>query len=107
MRRTSKPPTASSSASGGPRTGKFYLAIPEVHSVAADPVKNQVYIPGNKAATTLCGGANGCIAVFTATNDDPGLCSALGVPAHGHGKKGDPVFLRHVCADNNGHPNEN
>src|SRR5438093_11611426 len=42
------------------------------HSVAADPFKNQVYVPGNNAATTLCGGSTGCIAVFTATNDDPG-----------------------------------
>jgi len=39
------------------------------HSVAADPVKNQVCVPGNQSATTLCGGLNGCIAVFTATND--------------------------------------
>jgi len=74
------------------------------HSVAADPVKNQVYVPGNKAATTLCGGSNGCIAVFTATNDDPGICNGPGTPANGQGKQGDPVFLRHVCPDNNGHP---
>jgi len=74
------------------------------HSVAADPVKNQVYVPGNNAATTLCGGSNGCIAVFTAANDDPGLCRGHGAPAHGKGKEGDPGFLRHVCPDNNGHP---
>jgi hypothetical protein len=74
------------------------------HSVAADPVKNQVYVPGNKAATTLCGGSNGCIAVFTTTNNDPGVCSGPGTPANGQGKQGDPVFLRHVCPDNNGHP---
>jgi len=74
------------------------------HSVAADPVKNQVYVPGNKAATTLCGGSNGCIAVFTTTNDDPGICNGPGTPANGQGKQGDPVFLRHVCPDNNGHP---
>lgn len=77
------------------------------HSVAADPVNNQVYIPGNKAATTLCGGATGCIAVFTAANDDPGVCSAPGKGAHGKGNKGDSVFLRQVCPDNNGHPGEN
>jgi len=76
------------------------------HSVAADPVKNQVYVPGNKAATTLCGGSNGCIAVFTTTNNDPGLCLGPGTPADGQGKQGDPGFLRHVCPDNNGHPNE-
>ncbi len=74
------------------------------HSVAADPVKNQVYVPGNKAATTLCGGSNGCIAVFTASNDDPGVCNGPGTPANGQGKQGDPVFLRQVCPDNNGHP---
>ncbi len=76
------------------------------HSVAADPVKNQVYVPGNFKATTLCGGSTGCIAVFTATNDDPGVCSGPGTPAHGEGKEGDPVFLRHVCPDNNGHPDK-
>jgi hypothetical protein len=74
------------------------------HSVAADPVKNQVYVPGNKAATTLCGGSNGCIAVFTTTNNDPGVCLGRGAPADGEGKEGDPGFLRHVCPDNNGHP---
>ena len=74
------------------------------HSVAADPVKNQVYVPGNQSATTLCGGSNGCIAVFTATNDDPGVCNGPGTPANGQGKQGDPVFLRQVCPDNNGHP---
>src|SRR5437870_1215137 len=40
------------------------------HSVAADPFKNQVYVPGNFGATALCGGSTGCIAVFTTTNDD-------------------------------------
>jgi hypothetical protein len=74
------------------------------HSVAADPVKNQVYVPGNKAATALCGGSNGCIAVFTTTNDDPGLCSGPDAAAHGQGKQGDPGFLRHVCPNNNGSP---
>jgi hypothetical protein len=75
------------------------------HSVAADPVKNQVYVPGNNAATALCGGSTGCIAVFTAANDDPGVCSGPGAAAHGQGKEGDPGFLKHVCPDNNGHPN--
>ena len=77
------------------------------HSVAADPVKNQVYVPGNKSATALCGSSNGCIAVFTATNDEPGVCNGPGTPAHGQGEQGDPGFLRHVCPDNNGHPGEN
>jgi hypothetical protein len=74
------------------------------HSVAADPVKNQVYVPGNKAATSLCGNGNGCIAVFTVTNNDAGVCTGPGTPAHGQGKQGDPGFLRNVCPDNNGHP---
>ena len=78
------------------------------HSVAADPVKNQVYVPinGSRAgASAICGaGVTGCIAVFTTTGDDPGLCNGPGTPAKGQGKKGDPVFLRYVCPDNNGHP---
>ena len=57
-----------------------------VHSVAADPVTNQVYVPINNgagAASHICsshGGvdANGCIAVYTTTNDDPGSCFQQG-----------------------------
>ena len=73
------------------------------HSVAVDPVKNQVYVPGNNAATAtaLCGGSTGCIAVFTAANDDSGVCSGPGTPAHGQGKQGDPGFLKQVCPNNN------
>jgi hypothetical protein len=47
------------------------------HSVAADPVFNQVYVPiPSTAGLTVCssaGGsdAQGCIAVFTAAHDDP------------------------------------
>jgi len=79
------------------------------HSVAADPVKNQVYVPVNNnpagSAFALCGqGVPGCIAVFTAANDDPGICNGPGTPADGQGKQGDPEFLRHVCPNNNGHP---
>ena len=46
---------------------------PNAHSVAADPVMNQVYVPIPSNATgglcTAAGGnsANGCIAVFVAT----------------------------------------
>jgi hypothetical protein len=48
------------------------------HSVAADPVFNQIYVPiasTSGASPTYCGGANGCIAIFTTTpgNDDPGI----------------------------------
>src|SRR5215470_4370222 len=55
------------------------------HSVAADPVKNQVYVPVNNnpagSAFALCGqGVPGCIAVFTAANDDPGICNGPGTP---------------------------
>ena len=47
------------------------------HSVAADPVKNQVYVPIKGATSTVCssvGGsdANGCVAVYTTTDDDAG-----------------------------------
>lgn len=50
---------------------------PAAHSVAADPILNQVYvaIPGNNKST-VCSSAGGndmlgCIAVFTTKNDDP------------------------------------
>lgn len=44
------------------------------HSVAADPVMNQVYVPIRAGTSTLCGqnggsNAQGCIIVFTATSD--------------------------------------
>jgi hypothetical protein len=48
------------------------------HSVAADPVMNQVYVPisstsnlpGDSSAVCGVGKTNGCIAVFTASGDD-------------------------------------
>jgi hypothetical protein len=46
------------------------------HSVAADPIMNQVYVPiSSGSGSTICGSlggsdAQGCIAVFTTTNDD-------------------------------------
>jgi hypothetical protein len=48
---------------------------PTAHSVAADPIFNQVYVPIPAAHSTVCssaGGsdAQGCIAVFTAPHDD-------------------------------------
>jgi hypothetical protein len=72
------------------------------HSVAADMLKNQVYVPGNKAANALCtqlGGAPnvGCIAVFTAPNDDQ--CLAQGMPVLDHDDGDDPVFMRTRCRD--------
>jgi hypothetical protein len=66
------------------------------HSVAADPVFNQVYVPGNKAATSICPGGNGCIAVFMSANHDDGICG---------GK--ETAFKRQVCPGKNGHPGEN
>ena len=75
------------------------------HSVAADPIKNQVYVPVNTGNAALCSETTtGCIAVFTAASDDPGVCTGNGTPADGQGKQGDPGFLRVVCPDNNGHP---
>jgi len=44
------------------------------HSVAADPVFNQVYVPGNIAAKSICPGGNGCIAIFMSANHDAGIC---------------------------------
>jgi len=47
------------------------------HSVAADPIFNQVYVPiPNTAGLNVCRNAGGddsvgCIAVFTAAHDDP------------------------------------
>lgn len=59
---------------------KSTTAIPRGtnHSVAADPILNQVYVPiANTSGSTVCasaGGVNarGCIAVFTAQGDDKG-----------------------------------
>jgi hypothetical protein len=62
------------------------------HSVAADPVKNQVYVPINSnpaqgGASGICGAnggsnSNGCIAVFTTSGpDDKAKCLVQGAPA--------------------------
>jgi hypothetical protein len=61
------------------------------HSVAVDPVFNQVYVPVNNnpagSAFALCGqGVPGCIAVFMSANHDDGICG---------GK--ETAFKRHVC----------
>jgi hypothetical protein len=61
------------------------------HSVAADPVFNQVYVPGNNAATSICPGGHGCIAIFLSANHDPGICG---------GK--ETAFERQVCPDKKG-----
>jgi hypothetical protein len=56
------------------RTNAVFTAFSgkgNAHSVAAEPVKNQVYVPIPSGASNICGSlggvdANGCIAVFTA-----------------------------------------
>jgi hypothetical protein len=76
----------------------------KAHSVAADPVLNQVYvpIPKNSGAltSTICSAAggsdvNGCIAVFTAPHDDH--CLAQGTPVIRVGEGGDPNYLKDRC----------
>jgi hypothetical protein len=67
--------------------------VPNSHSVAADPVHNQIYLPIGKGAGTICGttiggspgqvaavNAEGCIAVFTATPGGNDQCLAVGAP---------------------------
>jgi hypothetical protein len=80
------------------------------HVVAADMLRNQIYVPIRSTAfpatpatvSTLCsskGGddAAGCIAVFTAANDDK--CLAQGMPVLDHDDGDDPVFMRTRCRD--------
>ena len=74
------------------------------HSVAADPVKNQVYVPINNTNTSGICGANGgdnskgCIAVFTVTSgtDDKAKCLAQGAPVTAM-SDGEPQFLKTNC----------
>jgi hypothetical protein len=81
------------------------------HSVAADMLKNQIYVPvrantvsgtcTTAGCATLCGAAGstaaaqGCIAVFHAPNDD--RCLAQGMPVLDHDDGDDPVFMRTRC----------
>jgi DNA-binding beta-propeller fold protein YncE len=62
------------------------------HSVAADPVRNQVYVPFNDGSG---------IGVFTVTEgtDDPSICVGQGAPVISMGDEGtgSPVLLRVVC----------
>jgi len=68
------------------------------HSVAVDPVSNQVYVPVNAGANALCGqnSTTGCIAIFMTANSDPGICG---------GK--ETAFERHVCPGKKGKPGTN
>jgi hypothetical protein len=81
------------------------------HVVAADMLRNQIYVPvrANTVAgtcttagcATLCGAAgstaaaSGCIAVLTAPKDDE--CLAQGMPVLDHDDGDDPVFMRTRC----------
>jgi hypothetical protein len=77
------------------------------HVVAADMLKNQVYVPINDnpaegGASKICGSnggddTKGCIAVYTAKNDDH--CLAQGMPVLDHDDGDDPVFMRTRCSD--------
>jgi hypothetical protein len=68
------------------------------HSVAADPVFNQIYVPVNSGGNALCGqtSTTGCIAIFMSANHDDGICG---------GK--ETAFKKQVCPGKNGHPGEN
>jgi hypothetical protein len=87
------------------------------HSVAADPIRNQVYVPirGNAATvptagtSTVCSSGKdvfgnpgndslGCIAVYTAPNDADD-CVAEGAPVVRVNEDGDPEFLKGRCRD--------
>ena len=52
------------------------------HSVAADPVSNQIYVPvrnNGGGSPTLCGGGtNGCVAIFGTASDDSGSVARNG-----------------------------
>jgi hypothetical protein len=77
------------------------------HSVAADPVSNQVFVAtGGNGSSTTCGAtggsnATGCIAVFTTPKDDQ--CLAEGAPVRTANAGEDPVFMNGKCRDNDHH----
>jgi hypothetical protein len=77
------------------------LAANGNHSVAADPVKNQIYMPisagSNAGICSSVGGsdAQGCIAVFT--NPDDTMCLAGGAPVIGVSPDNSTSFLRTLC----------
>jgi hypothetical protein len=73
--------------------------------VAADMLKNQVYVvlPGPddvaSGGSGLCPNAKtGCIGVYRAKHDD--ACLAQGMPVLDHDDGDDPVFMRVRCSDN-------
>lgn len=72
------------------------------HSVAADPERNQVYLPiPSTAVDKVCSSAGGndavgCIAVFT-TKDDDDKCFAEGSPVIRVSEDGDEDHMREGC----------
>jgi hypothetical protein len=75
----------------GTQDTPFAPTLTGSHSVAADPVRNQVYVPFNDGSG---------IGVFTATGkDDPSICVGQGAPVISMGDEGtgEPVLLRAVC----------
>jgi hypothetical protein len=92
-------------------SGIFSLAgAPNDHSVAADPIKNQVYTPiaARGTGATACGAAGspaalqGCIAVWTAVGKDD-QCLAEGAPVITADADGGAVFMNGRCRDRDGH----
>jgi hypothetical protein len=76
------------------------------HSVAADPVSNQVFVAIGGNSSTVCGtaggtDAQGCIAVYTTPKDDK--CLAEGAPVREANAGEDPVFMTGRCRDNDRH----
>jgi hypothetical protein len=58
--------------SGAPEEDTGATTVIGSHSVAAEPVANQVYVPINAAnGAAVCGSANGCIAVFLSKTAEP------------------------------------
>jgi hypothetical protein len=106
---------AGGNESKGPQADADVTTTIGSHVVAADMKRNQIYVPvrsnsvaGTCPATspgcaTTCGAAGstgaaaGCIAVFTAPNDDK--CLAQGMPVLDHDDGDDPVFMRTRCRD--------
>jgi hypothetical protein len=77
------------------------------HSVAADPVTNQVFVAiGGNNSSDVCGKAGGdntlgCIAAYTAPQDDQ--CLAEGAPVREAKAGEDPVFMKGRCVDHDRH----
>jgi hypothetical protein len=80
------------------------------HSVAADPVANQVFVAiGGNGSSTVCGTTGGtdlqgCIAVYTTPKDDQ--CLAEGAPVRTANAGEDPVFMNGKCRDNDRHDHD-